>query len=86
MLHSFILTSHPEGISDHVVTVVRGTTLSTLVEITFTFVPTVKQITTKYVPGRATVILVNEMNTWTEATSELVCTSLISATALSLHN
>ena len=69
MLHSFILTSHPEDISDHVDTVVRGTTLSTLVEITFTFVPPVKRITTKYVPGRATVILVNEMNTWTEATS-----------------
>lgn len=43
--------------------------LSSLVETTYTCVLTAKQAATKYVPSLAMVILANEMNTWTEATS-----------------
>lgn len=58
---------------------------SSLVETTYTCVLSAKQAATTYVPSLAMVILANEMNTWTEATSQLVNIFLISTTALLLN-
>lgn len=69
LLHFFVLTSHQERILDHVDTVEGRPVLSSLVETIYTFVPTAKQTTTKYVPRVAIIILAkaNEMNPCAEA-------------------